>query len=189
MLQNYVILMLCWFDLDIFNPTMVMCLVWSMICVDLLIVIAFQCSCVTLRWMYDLLDLTIFSLRSLIFGLLSSHFYRTEVFVWFVLGDVILWHIWLNHFESSISYFWDAFQVLVENWCVIVNYLLMLSSHLYRTKANFIWFFDLYFYELWVGYLYVMLGSGLQWRSGPKVAAKETHCKLFNKWKHYTRWE
>ena len=39
------------FDLNLLYSTMVMCLVYSMRCIDALIVISFQCSYVKLRWM------------------------------------------------------------------------------------------------------------------------------------------
>ena len=65
-------------------------------------------------------------------------------------------------------------------WCFPVTFIGM---------GEILWFFDLYFYEPRVGNLYVRLGSGLQWRPGPKVAARVTHCRLFNNWKHYTKWE
>ena len=102
-LGGYAFVMSCWyFDLDLFNPTIVMCLICSIMCVDLLIFIAFQCSCVTLRWMYDLLDLTSLSPRSIIFEFLSSQFDRTEVFVCLFLVmsccdmfDLTIMSLWL----------------------------------------------------------------------------------------------
>ena len=45
--------------------------------------------------------------------------------------------------------------------------LMILSSHLYMTEVILLWFFDLWFHELRVGNLYVVLGSVLQLGSGP----------------------
>ena len=78
----------------------------------------------------------------------------------------MFWDNWLNHLSC-----WSILlgYVPVARWesMGIVIYILMLSSHLYKTKVILLWFFDLWFHELRVGNLHVMLGSGLQWRPEP----------------------
>ena len=59
--------------------------------------------------------------RSVIFGFLSSHFDRTKVLLcslWYHVMTYLSYPFWV--FDQ---YFWDTFQLLVENWWVIVIYL------------------------------------------------------------------
>ena len=92
---------------------------------------------------------------------------------------VCLWDTWLNHFWVSINiilgYFmvapWEPRDIVIYLWCFLVAHrelmwLLWLSLWCFPITCvydwgDFIWFFDLWFHELRVGYLYVVSRSGL----------------------------
>ena len=88
------------------------------------------------------------------------------------------WNFVIYHWYGYCDFHW-CLQLPIENCCdhdyhlmlfsfswrfdvIILDYLFVLSSYLYRTEVILLWFFDLWFHELRVGNLYVVSGSGLQ---------------------------
>ena len=73
-----------------------------------------------------------------------------------VANRELLWSLWL---------LFDAYQLLVENWCDYCGLYLWCFS---VACIGLRWFlYDLWFHELRVGNLYAVSGSGLQWGMGP----------------------
>ena len=108
--------MLMIFDVDFLNPTIwhALCCVWFIDCY------CFPVSlCEAKVYVYEILDLTIFE-SSINYTWITFQSPWWDWSVYFDLDDVMLWHVWLDHFGSLWSVlFWDTFWLLVENQSVL----------------------------------------------------------------------
>ena len=96
--------MVWWFGLDLLKPTMVICgsaLWWMFVFTACYCFPVFMCEAEV--YVHEIPDLTIFESRSVILELPSSRFWE-DWSVWFVLDDVIVWHVWLDHFGVFDQY-------------------------------------------------------------------------------------
>ena len=157
----------------------------SMMCVDYWLILL--SSLLVWSWgvCYEIPNLTIFDSSISYIGFFFQSLWEN----WSVLNDFFLMMSCCDMFDLIIlesliniilGYFlvacWELMDIVIYHlmlfsclWItdvIIVDYLLMLSSHLWMTEVNLLWFFDLWLHELRVGNLYVVSGSSLQW--GPR---------------------
>ena len=139
--------------------------------------------CEAEMYVYEILDLTIFELSiSYIWITFQSPWWDWCLFWswWCHVVICLTWPFWESSINIVLRYFlvahWELMDILIYHLMLfscswrtdvnIVNYILIFLSRLYRAEVILLWFFDLWFHEPRVGYLYVVSGSGLQW--GPR---------------------